>query len=242
MFKILIVEDDIIQKKNLEKIICDMEIDTQIYHADSKQSALDLLENQDIDLFLVDVKLKNSNGLDLAKTIRQIPRYRLTWIVFLTTHLDFMLQAFKEIHCYDYILKPYKKDKIIETLTILLNKKNEEKDIQEKEYISFDSQGVMIRIAVDEIYFIEVRLRTCIVHSKSGVYTINRISLKKILEMIKADYIIKTHKSFAVNVNQVHKLEKVSRGCWEIDFYDYGDKALLASTYKEDLNKRLNIF
>lgn len=242
MLKILIVEDDVIQRNNLIKIVQDMQIETQVYHSDSKDSALQLLETQDIDLFLVDVKLNNSNGLDLAKEIRKISKYKLTWIVFLTTHIDFMLQAFKEIHCYDYILKPYKKSKIIDTLTTLLSKNISETVVEEKEYISFESQGVMIRIPVEEIYFIEVRLRTCMIYAETGIYTINRTSLKKVLEMISVDYIIKTHKSFAVNVNKVHKLEKISRGCWEMDFYGYDNKALLASTYKDDLNKVLNIF
>lgn len=242
MFKILIVEDDITQRKNLIKIIEDMDIEAEILHADSKESALEILEKQTIDIFLVDVKLNNSNGLDLAKSIRQIEIYRLTWIVFLTTHLDFMLQAFKEIHCYDYILKPYKKDKIVDTLNTLLSDEKERDDSFDKKYISFESDGVMIRIPVDEIYFIEVRLRTCMVYSETGVYTINRTSLKKVLSMVDSEDIIKTHKSFAVNVKKVHKLEKVSRGCWEIDFYGYDEKALLATTYKDDLNNVLNIF
>ncbi len=48
-----------------------------------------------------------------------------------------MLQAFKEIHCYDYILKPYRKEKIMEITKLLLNNKYEEFHKEKRDHIVF---------------------------------------------------------------------------------------------------------
>ncbi|QOR35278.1 response regulator transcription factor [Clostridium sp. 'deep sea'] len=240
MVSFLIVEDDKQQRNNLARIIKSIVDDCKIYAADNKDDALEIAKKVSINLMFVDIKLKDSNGLDFAKEVRKISQYKLTWIIFLTTHVDFMLQAFKEIHCYDYILKPYSKKKVAETIKLLLEHNSSSVDDKIKEYVVFELKGVTFKVCLEDIYFIEVQLRTCTVHTKSEVYVFSRMPLKRILEMIEVNYIVKTHKSFAVNTNHIKKIEKVSRGCWEIDFWGYDKKALLATTYKDDLMLKIN--
>lgn len=240
MINILVVEDDIIQRQNLIKILGSVSHELNIYEADSKKSALKIASEVEISFMFVDIMLRSSTGIEFAKELRQIPGYRLTWIIFLTTHVDYMLQAFKEIHCYDYILKPYRKDKIIEITKLLLaNKYENESHKDKKDHIVFELQGVTYKLYTDDIIFIEVKLRTCMVHTKQKTYMLNRMPLKKLLEMITVDYIIQTHKSFAVNIHYIDQIKKISRGCWEIYFHDYEEQALLAATYKESLKDKL---
>lgn len=240
MTNILVVEDDKTQRSNLVKILKTVNGDIKIYEADNKDDAIRISKSVKIDFFFIDMMLKNSTGLDTAKELRKIPNYKLSWIIFLTTHVNYMLQAFKEVHCYDYILKPYKKQEIIDVTKMLIEgiDINKREDEEEKESIVFDLQGIMFKVFVDDIYFIEVNLRTCILHTKSDRYSLNRKSLKSILGTIEADYIIQTHKSYAVNVNYIDKIEKISRGLWEINFHGYDEKALLAVTYKDKLKEQ----
>ncbi|WDV46624.1 LytTR family DNA-binding domain-containing protein [Clostridiaceae bacterium M8S5] len=240
MSNILVVEDDQIQRQNLVKILKNISNDIKVYQADNKSDAVRISKAVKMDFFFIDMMLNDSTGLDTAKELRKMKEYKLTWIIFLTTHVSYMLQAFKEVHCYDYILKPYKKSEIINVTKLLLDNSYEstKKDDRHRESIVFELQGVMLKIYVDEIYFVEVNLRTCILHTKSGNYSLNRKSLKSILSMIKADYIIQTHKSYAVNVNYIDKIEKISRGIWEIHFHGYEEQALLASTYKNALKEK----
>ncbi|MBU3218105.1 LytTR family DNA-binding domain-containing protein [Clostridium estertheticum] len=225
---ILIVEDDNIQKQNFIKMMQGIKENLIIYEAEDKADALKLSNENSIDIFYIDIFLKNSSGLDLAIDLRKIDKYEFSWIIFLTTHEEYITQAFKEVHCYDYILKPYDKDKLLAISNrIILHSCS--KTIIERKYAIFDlKEGIFIKIYVDEIIFIEVNSRTCTVHTKNGIYEIKGISLKRALELINNKAILQSHKSFAVNINFITKIVKLNIKSYELFFEDYEKKALLS--------------
>lgn len=235
MINILIVEDDSKQRKNLSKIIKELDSTINVYEADNRKDALKIAEEVEINCFLIDMILKDSNGLDLAIKIREISKYKLTWIIFITNLIDYMLKAFKEVHCYDYILKPYKKENLKQTMKLLIEDHYKKVASKKIEHIFMEIKDGAVKIVIDDIYFIEKKDRICIIHTKEGIYEVGRVSLKNIVEKINRSYIIQTHKSFAVNVNYIRKLEKLSKTCWEIYFFGYEKIAYLTNTYKENM-------
>ena len=52
--------------------------------------------------------------------IRSIDEYEFSQIIFLTTHMEYITQAFKQTHCYDYILKPYDQEDVQAMLNKLI--------------------------------------------------------------------------------------------------------------------------
>ena len=131
MINILIAEDNSIQRKNLIKMI---------YEAESKEEALKILQEVYIDFFYIDISLKNSSGLDLALELRKIEKYKFNWIIFTTTHIQYMIKAFKEVHCYDYILKPYDKDEVIKMTKLLTSNRRAYNPSRKKEkYVVFEA-------------------------------------------------------------------------------------------------------
>ena len=110
---ILLVEDERIQREALASIIKSNFVDVRIYEAASKKEAMKIINEKDIHLFFIDIHLKDSSGLELAKKIRQHENHSLTGIVFVTGELVHIIEAFKNIHCYDFIVKPYKEKDII---------------------------------------------------------------------------------------------------------------------------------
>ena len=116
MMAILIVEDNIQESENLKRMLHEVDKSLNIYEAQSKREALNISNRILIDIFYLDINLIDSTGIDLARELRQIKRYEFNWIIFTTSHAHYMVEAFKEIHCYDYILKPYDKKDIM-TLT-----------------------------------------------------------------------------------------------------------------------------
>ncbi|WP_143760811.1 response regulator, partial [Clostridium haemolyticum] len=113
MYSILIVEDDEFQRASLKKMLESLNKTFNIYEASNALDAFNLAKDVEINLFLVDIELEESTGLDLANKLRTVSKYKFTWIIFLTTHIEFLTEAFKKVHCYDFILKPYNKDKIV---------------------------------------------------------------------------------------------------------------------------------
>ncbi|MBM7872089.1 DNA-binding LytR/AlgR family response regulator [Clostridium pascui] len=240
MKSILLVEDDINQRRNLKKMLQEIDCDLKIYEAQDKDEALEILNNDTIELFFIDISLKNSSGLDLALELREIAKYEFSWIVFLTTHVQYMLKAFKEIHCYDYIIKPYEKDEVIKlTKKLLSSTYINNIPINERKYAVFEiKKGISIRVYIDEIIFIEMSLRTCVVHTTQGKYEIKRLTLKKALELINSDDIMQCHKSFAVNINYINRIESISSRLSNIYFDNYNKTALLGYMFKNIVEER----
>jgi two-component system LytT family response regulator len=207
----------------------------QIIDSPSLYHAVDLLRTNIFDLFYIDIQLNNENGLKLAKHIRKIPGYELTWIVFVTSHVEYMLEAFKEIHCYDYILKPYEKSAIHNmTRKLLVSNSKGITGKEGRKFIAVDIDDIMVRIFVDEIIFIEVFGKHCVIHTIRGVYNVKNLPLIKILDMISADTLIQSHRSYAVNLHYLQSINK-NRPCWEISFINYRENALVGGKYKESI-------
>ena len=238
--KVLIVEDDKIQRKSLKKTIQQIDKDINIYEAEDKDEALEITNKNNIDIFYIDISLKSSSGLDFAMELRKISRYEFSFIIFLTTHVEYITQAFKQVHCYDYLLKPYEIADVVNiTKRFILNGDKGKDAFKDKDYAVFEvRKGINVKVYIKEIIFIEVNLRICMIHTINGIYKINNISLKKILKLINCNNIIQCHKSFAVNTMHIRKVENVDSKLSEIYFENYDKDALLGYKFKNTVMER----
>lgn len=244
MYSIMLAEDDIMQREIIKKIILFKNNKSiKIYEADSESVAIEIIKNNYINMFLIDIILKDSSGLDLAMKVRNIPKYEFSQLIFLTTHVDYILQAFKQTHCYDYILKPYDIEKVQVMLNKLINKDicylNKEKNyldkVEDKELVIKVRNGIFVRVKINNILFIEVNGRDCEVNTSDGIYTYNNISLKKMLQLTNCEDIVQSHKAFAVNKKYIFKIEKLDFRLSSIYFKDYSKTALLGYKFKNDI-------
>ena len=237
---VLIVEDDRLQRESLKKMIQQIDKGINIYESVDKDEALEITSKNNIDIFYVDICLNNSSGVDFAIELRQRPKYEFSFIIFLTTHIEYMNQAFKEVHCYDYILKPYDMSDVVNmTKRFKLHIESINDKPKDKSYVVIElRKGVNIKIYIDETIFIEVNLRICMIHTVNGVYKVNNLALRKILKVINCNNIIQCHKSFAVNTNYIKKIENVDSKSSKIFFENYDKNALLGYKFKNTIMER----
>ncbi|MCB2308700.1 LytTR family DNA-binding domain-containing protein [Clostridium estertheticum] len=237
---VLIVEDDMLQRKSLRKMIQQIDKGINVYEAVDKDEALEITSIYSIDVFYVDICLNSSSGVDFAIEIRKIPKYEFSFIIFLTTHVEYLTKAFKEVHCYDYILKPYDMAEVVNmTKHFKSHIENINKKPEVKRYVIIEvKSGVNVKIYVDETIFIEVYLRKCMIHTLNGVFKVNNLPLSKILKIINCNNIVQCHKSFAVNVNYIKKIENVDSKLSEIYFENYDENAPLGYKFKNAIMER----
>lgn len=245
MYSIILVEDDYMQREILKKMILSTYEYVKIYEADSESSALEIIEENDINMFLIDISLKESSGLDLAMNIRNIAKYEFSQLIFLTTHMDYMLQAFKQIHCYDYILKPYNQEDVQAMLNKLILYENSilsqrsdnftEDEVHNKEIVITLKNGIYVGIKIDDIFFIEVKGKNCEINTINGIYIPSNMSLKKLLKLIDCEYIIQSHRAFAINTNYILEMEKLDLKLSKVYFSNYSKTALLGYKFKDNI-------
>lgn len=236
---ILVVEDEDLQRESLVKIIERNFLDIRVYQSESIKEAKAIIEKKDVDLFLIDINLGDGSGLELAKYIRNIDKHVLTGIVFITTNVIHIIEAFKSVHCYDFLVKPYNVDEVKKIVSIFLNKGDVKEEKEGKNTFFTVDGGLSIKIYHSDILFIEYISRNCIVHTIHGKYSIKGMALSKLLEELKNDEIIQTHKAYAINTQRVYKVDKIYTKLWEIYFNKYEETAQLGYKYKNELFERL---
>jgi len=110
MKKILLVEDDCDSARINADFLIEKGYDA--IHASNLKTASMYLETEKIDLILMDILLRDGNGLDYTRIIRK--EKILTPLIFMTvcTHINEIKAGF-ELGCEDYLKKPVNPDELL---------------------------------------------------------------------------------------------------------------------------------
>ena len=116
-YKILLVEDESISALYLRKTL-EKSGHTVVGTADSADTAIEiLLSKSNIDLVLMDIKIKGStDGITLAKRVQE---YTQSAILFTTAYTDEeFLDRAKEINAIGYLIKPIQADTLLSMIEV----------------------------------------------------------------------------------------------------------------------------
>lgn len=202
MARAMIVEDDNNIAEGLKTIIFSIKEDMDVFITGYARDALKESSNLTYDLFLLDIQLLDYSGYELAKELRSIDKYKLTPIVFITAIPTKELLAFKQIHCYDYIIKPFKEREIAEALSTIINY-----GIKVEEYINFNLKNYIYRVKMDDIIYFEVIQRRIKVITINEQLYLSHYTLKRLEEELTKTF-IRCHKGFLVNANYISYIDK----------------------------------
>jgi DNA-binding LytR/AlgR family response regulator len=239
MSTVLFVEDDKQQAAYFIKELRPIENGFQIIHAVNAVQAIDYAKKYEIDLFILDIELPDNSGLSMAEEIRKLPKYQFTWILFITGHKRFMTDAYKNIHCYDFITKPFEIDKVRSHVENLLNNRIVRQDIQEFQFLTIICRDIFYKLKTEDILFIEVNQRECKIHTYALMDTIKRLTLKNIASQLPSTNFVQCHKSFIVNIDYIKTIEIIDK-TWTISFKNYDMQVVVGNSFKKNFFKVLS--
>lgn len=211
MKNILILEDEEWDRKVVRTIVEGLPQKCQIFECVSCKDGYSVAMEQTIHLFLIDVLLENDrdfSGFKFVQNIRQVEKYREIPIVFISSVRGYELLAFKKMHCYDYIVKPFHENEVAEVLRNALELKAVDRM---EERIDFESRGIYYPVEPDSIRYIESNRRTIYIHTVSDVLELNGKSLKECYEKLNRYNFIQVHKSFIVSRKYIVKVDYSQR-------------------------------
>lgn len=226
MANVMIVEDEANIALGLETIVKSIKSNIETDITGYAKEALEMAKQKTYELFLLDIQLNDYSGFELAKEIRNNDKYKLTPIVFITAVPTKELLAFKQIHCYDYIVKPFTEKEIINVLTTILNY-----GIKKEEYISFKLRDYFYRVKFDEIIYCEVIQRKIRVVTIKEQFELSHFSLNKLEDELTSDF-IRCHKGYIVNINYIASIDRLNNS---INLEDREEKIPIGRKYKDNL-------
>jgi DNA-binding NtrC family response regulator len=129
--RILLVDDEIVFTDNMARLLTARGYSVTATH--SGAAALEVLEENDFDVIVLDLKMPGMDGIATLKEIRKLGLFTQT--ILLTGHgsIDTAMEAVKLGAC-DYLTKPCEIDELVAKIEEAWEKKDEEekKDRQEK--------------------------------------------------------------------------------------------------------------
>ncbi len=211
--KILIVEDNIAHLQVLQKMVQDIQQDVIIFSADEVSSAYAIAMENRIDLFLIDIILSTDkpgdvSGLFFAQELRGISRYQFVPIIFITSLEDPKLFSYSQLHCYEYIEKPFDIKKVANTIT---NALKFPMMADQNKNIYFRNDGIVYSKCISEIICIENNRRRVTIHCVDDILEMPYKTCEKILQELDADCFIQCSRYSIVNKNFIESIDYTNR-------------------------------
>lgn len=243
---VLIADDDYGMRLVLKKAIEKVGGYKVLGEAENGEATLRLYEEFHPEVIFIDVEMPKMTGVECAKRIIDInPR---TFIIFATAHNEFMNEAF-ELYAFDYIVKPFKIERIFQTLervktlieereahsvnTVTKHEKGMEKIlIKNKEGISF--------VDMRDIVIIQREDRNTVIYTINESYAISD-GLAEIEERLDRKQFFRSHKSYIINLAMIYKIYPYGRWTYIMKLKNTDKDALLTHEKYEELKKIFNL-
>lgn len=243
--KVLLVDDESNIRMLLRKIIelyTGFEI---VGEADNSIEAVSLFKKTRAEIVFMDIEINGSSGLECAKQIADLePK---TKIIFATAHSEYMSEAF-EVYAFDYIMKPFRVDRVNRTLERIMklsvSPKGDDLDkivryekgldkllVKGKESMSF--------IDIKDIILIQRENSSTVIYTAKDSFTTSA-SLSDIEIKLDSEQFMRSHKSYLINISQIKKIEPYGRWTYIITFKDLNKDALITVDKFEEIKKRFS--
>lgn len=239
MAHILILEDEIESRKALKEILVHMEDDITVDTAADLAQARRLLDSTvSFDLFLLDVNLEKGNredasGLVFGREIRNINKYEFTPIVMITSVSSLEMEAYRGIHCYQYILKPYEANDVKDLVKKVLSHIR----AVEKPYIIVKKSGVNYKILCEDIAYCKAVPRGICLCMREEQLEVPYLTIRQLLEKLPKKGFVQCHRMFVVNQEYVQSYDFVNQ---MIQVEGYKERLDIGVTYKAEIRRRFN--
>lgn len=235
--KVVIVEDEPLVafdlKKQLEKtgmVVSDI--------FESGEEVLASLKQSVPDIILMDVRLYGS--LDGIDTSHEINKHYDVPILFLTANTDSgTFNRAKLTFPHAFLSKPFRIHDVLHAIELAMEMRDEssgeshsEKYLPDRVFIK--SSDYLQKVMYDQILYLEAEGAYTNIITEEKKYVISQ-TLKKVESKIEAPYLLKIHRSFIINTQNV---DRISEG-----FVHIGKHRIPVSrAHREELYKIFNIF
>lgn len=220
---VLVVDD---QKEEVEQLLISLKENDRIHsveYCQSSDDAMNILENEHIHLMFLDVKLGNGlSGMDLANIA---PSETLK--VFVSNYPEFGADAFGINEVLHFLRKPVNPEDLMVAIDRACHHFTvRNRLIQSKNFCFVRTDKTYRKVSYADIIMIEgYHEHTKIYLEREQIITL--VGMKPLLEQIKSDRFIRTHRSYAVNVDHIVKLDNTS--IWVTSNYEVP----IGRTYRE---------
>lgn len=212
--KIAIVDDETPARNRLKDLLqdCAQQMPLELVgEAANGGEALALLQTHPADVALLDIRMPEMDGLELAQHLRKLPVPPA--IIFTTAFDDYAIKAF-EVHAVDYLLKPIRQARLLEALARASDSAPLRQELLQqlrpkaRTHFSVHDRGRIHLVPVSEVVYLRAELKYVTLRTRDKEHLLEE-SLTR-LEQEFSERLVRVHRSCLVAKDSIAGFEKVT--------------------------------
>lgn len=227
----LVIDDNKLARMGMVQLASQVKELQVVGECATAMEAYQLMQEQPVQLMLLDIEMPEMSGIELTKLMGD----QSPVIVFTTGNKNYAVEAF-DLKVADYLVKPVTPARFlqaIEKVKEILSAREEQVQVQETEFVFIRDNGVLKRIPINDILYLEAMGDYVKLFTQQKFHAIHT-TLKSVEEKLPSSKFLRVHRSYIVALN---KIDSIIDGVIKID------KAAIpvADAYRGILNKKLNL-
>lgn len=218
--RVFIVDDEPPARNRLRDLLhdCSEQLALEVVgEAGNGQEALNKLMETPADVVLLDIRMPQMDGIELAQHIQKMPKPVLgsaKWppvVIFTTAYDAYAVKAF-ELHAVDYLLKPIRLGRLFEALTRAREAVPVQTEVlrellpEPRKFISIHERGKIHLVPIEQVLFLRAELKYITVRTAEREYLLEE-SLTA-LEKEFATRFVRVHRNCLVAKEAIEGFER----------------------------------
>ena len=233
MISCITIDDEPLAIKQLDSYIKKLPYLSLVKSFSSAVRALEFLQENRVDLMFVDINMPDLSGMEFVQSLTHPPK-----VIFTTAYREYAVEGF-QVDAADYLVKPISfaafSKSVEKTRQRYFSKSEQQPSIRhDDEFLFIKSEYKIIRVNFSEIKYIEGMSDYVRIHQINEKPIMTLLNMGKLMEHLPAGKFMRVHRSFIVNLDKIHTIER-NRIIFDKDTY-----IPVSEKYKDDFQRFLD--
>jgi two-component system response regulator AlgR len=213
-FTVFVVDDEPPARNRIKELLSDCAAQLplqQVGEASNGREALEKLALIVADIVLVDIRMPQMDGIELAQHLSKLPKPPV--VIFTTAYDAYAIKAF-ELHAIDYLLKPIRLGRLFESLSHARNALPLRTEVlrelipDPRKHLSIQERGKVHLISIEKVLYLRAELKYVTVRTAEREFLIEEPL--NALEKEFAARFVRIHRNCLVAKDEIERFEKVA--------------------------------
>lgn len=244
-YHVVIADDDPGIRDILRRMLEKAEGYMLVAEADNGRDAIEMVERYRPHVVFLDVEMPGATGVECARVIQDMNPS--TIIIFATAHETYMGEAF-EVYAFDYLIKPFKTERVIQTLERARNRLSATREAPVMAPVPSPKRAVDGRlmlhhrggvsfIDLKDILLVQREDRATVLYTVSDGRYVTADTLGEMEERLESDAFFRCHKSYIINLNHVKDITPYGRWTYVVRLHGTKNDALITHEKYDEMEK-----
>jgi len=243
--KAIIIEDEELGRELIKNYLKDNDKVEIIAECENGFEGVRAIQDLNPDLVFLDIQMPKLNGFEMLEILDEKPE-----IIFTTAFNQYAIQAF-ELNAVDYLLKPFSKKRLLDSLNKALNRINNnippDKNIDKLAHNPLDEiiERVVVKsnhkihvIPIDKIRYLEAQDDYVMIYTLEGKH-LKQATMKYFEQHLNPKDFMRVHRSYIIRLDQVERLEPYGKDSYVAKLKE-GPSVKISKSGFKNLKEKLN--